>query len=58
MPCASSSSSAASRQPRGKAMWLPISSAQQPQRHLTLARKAPALPRSEWPHGDEVTLGL
>src|SRR5665647_2287685 len=32
--------------------------AQEPQRHLTLAGKAPALPRSEWPHGDEVTLGL
>src|SRR5450756_1124774 len=33
-------------------------SAQQPQRHLTLAGKAPALPWSEWPQGDEVTLGL
>ena len=32
--------------------------AQEPQRHLTLAGKAPALPRSEWAHGDEVTLGL
>src|SRR5450759_3758868 len=33
-------------------------SAQQPQRDLTLARKAPALPWSEWPQGDEVTLCL
>src|SRR5665647_2685502 len=30
--------------------------AQEPQRHLTLAGKAPALPRSEWSHGGEVTL--
>src|SRR5665647_1401450 len=33
-------------------------SAQQPQRHLTLAREAPALPRSKWAQGHEVTLGL
>src|SRR5450759_3406730 len=33
-------------------------SAQQPQGHLTLARKAPALPWSQWPQGNEVTLGL
>src|SRR5450756_2431378 len=33
-------------------------SAQQPQRDLTLAREAPALPRSKWAQGHEVTLGL
>jgi len=32
--------------------------AQQAQSYLTFAGKAPALPRSEWAHGDEVTLGL
>jgi hypothetical protein len=30
--------------------------AQQAQSYLTFAGKAPALPRSEWSHGDEVTL--
>lgn len=32
--------------------------AEQPQRHLTLASKAPALSGSERPHGDQLTLGL